>query len=232
MVCETEHEDPPRVGHGPSQNEYTAGQAIPLQVSQLELEWCAGSLEFNLASDAEIFILTLLSHTYIGCQYFCTLFVSSFLLFDPLQLIIEHVGNLVPAVPCHGHVHVSHLHHDASQGDQRHGFTLCNLIVGCTLSFPTFAAGLEMTLFPATVTIFGRFWARYLHFSRVGGVASSVTISTELGFGGCVGVGIFPIRLDCGHLGILYTNFQFWQPSHFPCLPRPRQFPPGSCHSC
>ena len=81
VVCETEHEDPPRVGHGPSQNKYTAGQAIPLQVSQLELEWCAGSLEFNLASDAEIFILTLLSHTYIGCQYFCTLFVSSFLRF-------------------------------------------------------------------------------------------------------------------------------------------------------
>ena len=81
VVCETEHEDPARVGHGPGQNKDTAGQARPLQVSQLELEWFAGSLEFNLASYAEIFILTLLCHTYIGCQYFCTLFVSSFLRF-------------------------------------------------------------------------------------------------------------------------------------------------------
>ena len=64
VVCETEHEDPARVGHGPGQNKDTAGQARPLQVSQLELEWFAGSLEFNLASDAEIFILTLLCHTH------------------------------------------------------------------------------------------------------------------------------------------------------------------------
>ena len=40
-------------------------------------------------------------------------------------------------------------------------------------------------------------------------MASSVTISTAFGFGGCVGVGVFTIRLDCVHLGILYTNFQF-----------------------
>ena len=40
-------------------------------------------------------------------------------------------------------------------------------------------------------------------------MASSVTISATFGSSGCVGAGVFAVRLDCGHLAILYTNFHF-----------------------
>ena len=132
---------------------------------------------------------------------------------DPLQLVIEHMGDLDPGDLGHGLFNGGHRHHDASECSHGHSLTLRDLVVGwgSGLSLPTLTASLLVTLLPTRVTFLTPGWAGLLPLGLTRAESSSIAIPATFSLGGCIRV----VRVDRRYFGILCRNLQF---GHLPTL--------------